>query len=171
MDMSVLAIITAAIIVINFIWTRVSHSGSAGEIAPIWIDRVTHVPWLVANIIWWLFAGVVVYIAAHFYFSNEIFFAVAGLLVLGYSFAHRTPKAYRNILSAALNKLTFIPVWAMAVIGLTDPTLVYFSLFFAAWSVVSSVLQGRYMYLTRVLSGAYEEAMAEKEAEAGVVAA
>lgn len=163
--MSVLAITILAIIVINFFWTQIAHDEYVGDVPPAWINRVTNVPWTIANAVWWLFAAVVIYLSVKFYFSGEFFFTVAGAIVLAYSFIRRTPKAYRSPLSAVVSKFTFLPIWAMVVIGLTDGTMIYFSLYFVAWSFVASVMQGRFIYLTRVLSEALADAMRREEAE------
>lgn len=168
--MSVWAIITLAIIVINFFWTKAAHDEYVGDVSPAWINRVTNVPWTIANAVWWLFAALTIYLSVQFYFSGNYFFTVAGLVVLAYSFVRRTPKAYRYFSSMAVAKLTFIPVWAMVIIGITDNVLVYFSLFFAAWSFVSSVMQGRYIYLARLLSEALADALQREEEEAKATA-
>ena len=164
--MSVLAIVTLAIIVINFFWTQVAHDGYVGDVPPAWINRVTNAPWTIANVVWWLFAALDIYLSVKFYYSGDFFFTVAGAIVLAYSFARRTPKGYRSFLARAVSKLLFIPVWAMVVIGMTDSVIVYFSLYFVAWSFVSSVMQGRFIYLTRLLSEALADAMSREESEA-----
>jgi hypothetical protein len=166
--MSVLAIITVALIVINFFWTKIAHDHSVGDVAPAWIDRVTNVRWLIANIFWWLFAAADIGLSIHFYLSGEIFFTIAGAGVLAYAFARRTPKAYHNFSSAVFSKIMFIPVWAMVIIGLTSSALIYFSLFFALWSFTSSVMQGRFIYLARMLSKALAERMANEESQIAV---
>ena len=161
--MSVLAIITLAIIVINFFWTQIAHDEYAGDVFPEWIDRVRNVPWLVANVVWMAFAAVDIYLSIHFYLSGEFLFAVAGMIVLAYAFARRTPEKYRHVLGL-VSKLTFLPTWAMVFIGMTDSSLIYFSLFVASWMFVASVMQGRFIYLTRLLSAEHAEAMSKEEA-------
>lgn len=164
--MSVLAMVTVAIIVINFFWTKVAHDEYAGDVPPAWINRVTNIPWTVANVVWWFFAAVVIYLSVNFYFSGEVFFTIFGAAVLAYSFARRTPKAHRSHLAGAVSKLTFIPIWAMVIVGLTDSTMGFFALFFALWSFTSSVMQGRFIYLTHILSEALADALRREEAEA-----
>src|SRR6478735_4395569 len=102
--MSVLAIVTLAIIVINFIWTQVAHEGYVGDVPPAWIHRVTNVPWTLANIVWWAFAALDIYLSVHFYYSGDFVFTVVGAVVLAYSFVRRTPKAYRSGLASAVCK-------------------------------------------------------------------
>lgn len=164
--MSGLAIITLVLIVINYFWTKVAHDEHVGDFAPEWINRVTDIPWLIANVVWWAFAAVNIYLSVQFYLSGEIFFVVAGALVFLYMFAMRTPKEYRNFPSAAISKLAFIPVWAMVFAGMTDGGLVYFSLFFVLWALTASVMEGRFINLTRLLSEALAEVLEEEEAEA-----
>lgn len=166
--MSVLAIVTLAIIVINFFWTQVAHDEYVGDVPPAWINRVTNVPWTIANVVWWGFAAVDIFLSVKFYYSGDFFFTVIGAVILAYSFARRTPPAYRSVLSKAASKVLFLPVWAMVVIGLTDNVMVYFSLYFAVWSFVASVMQGRFIYLTRLLSEALADALSREEAEAAV---
>lgn len=164
--MSVWVIVTLAIIVINFFWTQIAHDGYVGDVPPAWINRVTNAPWTIANVVWWAFAAVDIYLSVNFYYSGDFPFTVAGGVVLAYSFARRTPKEYRSFLARAASKVLFIPVWVMVVIGLTDSVMVYFSLYFAAWSLVSSVMQGRFIYLTRLLSEALADVLSREEAEA-----
>jgi hypothetical protein len=163
--MSVWAIITLAIIVINFFWTKIAHNEYVGDLPPAWINRVTNVPWLIANAVWWIFAAVGIYLSINFYFSGDFIVTVACAIVLAYSFVRRTPKAYRNLPSVAVSKLTFIPTWAMVVVGLTDGAMVYFALFFALWSLTASVMQGRFIHITRVLSEALDAVRNREEAE------
>lgn len=161
--MSVFAIITLALIVINFFWTRIAHNEFVGDVFPAWIDRVRNVPWLVANVLWLAFAAVDIYASIHFYASGEIFFVIAGMAVLAYAFTRRTPDKYRHVLGL-VSKLTFIPVWAMVFIGMTDASMVYFSLFTVSWLFVASVMQGRFIYLTRLLSEEHAEILNQEEA-------
>ena len=168
--MSVWVIVTLAIIVINYFWTQVSHDDNVGDATPAWIDRVTNGPWTIANVIWWLFAAAGAYLSVNLYFSGDFLLPVAGAVVLVYSFIRRTPKVYRSLLGSGLSKLLFIPVWAMVIIGLTDSLMVYFSLYFAVWSLVSSVMQGRFIYLTRYLSEAAADALSREEASAEATA-
>lgn len=160
--MSVFAIITLGLIVINFFWTKIAHDEYVGDVFPAWIDRVRNIPWLVANIVWLAFAAVAIYLSIQFYFSGDLFLVVAGMIVLAYTFARRTPEKYRHVLGL-ISKLTFIPIWAMVFIGLTDSSLVYFSLFAVSWMFVASVMQGRFIYLTRLLSAEYAEMTSEEE--------
>jgi hypothetical protein len=164
--MSVFAIVTLVIIVINYFWNKVAHEEYVGDLPPAWINRVTNKPWLLANIVWWLFAALTIYMSVACYFSGDFFFTLAGLSIFVYAFIRRTPKAYRSTPFAALSKLIFIPIWAMVFIGMTDRGLVYFSLCFALWSLTSSVLQGRFIYLTKLLSEALDDSMRDEEATA-----
>lgn len=164
--MSGLAIITLVLIVINYFWGKVAHDEHVGDFSPEWINRVTDIPWLVGNVVWWAFAAVNIYLTVQFYLSGEIFFVVAGSLVFLYMFALRTPKEYRNFATKAISKVAFLPVWAMVFAGTTDGGLVYFSLFFILWALTASFMEGRFIYLTRLLSEELEKVLEEEEAAA-----